>query len=62
MVKQLVIDGTMAIMSEQNPHKLEKRLLSFLTPAARGSRQRTLAEIRKRYAELRAQRATTGSA
>ncbi len=41
-------------MAEQNSHMLEKRLQSFLTPAARDSSQRSLEEIRRQYAELRA--------
>ena len=51
--KQLIIEGVMAVMSEQNSHTLEKRLQSFLTPAVRGQSHSSLQEIRSRYAELR---------
>ena len=53
LTQQLVIDGVLAIMDEQNPHKLETRLKSFLTPAERAGSQRSLEEIRRRYAEAR---------
>ncbi len=52
--QQLIVDGVTAVMAEQNSHMLEKRLQSFLTPAARDSSQRSLEEIRRQYAELRA--------
>ncbi len=52
--QKLIVDGVTAVMAEQNSHMLEKRLQSFLTPAVRDSSQRSLEEIRRQYAELRA--------
>jgi chemotaxis protein MotA len=57
LIKKLVVDGVVAVLAEQNPHRLERRLESFLTPSARGTR-RSLEEIRERYRQLRAERET----
>jgi chemotaxis protein MotA len=61
LIQKLVIDGVLAIMAEQNPHRLERKLKSFLTPAAREGEQRSLEEIRQRYAELQARRTAAGA-
>jgi chemotaxis protein MotA len=58
LIQKLVVEGVQAIQAEQNPHKLEKKLESFLTPAARDKRQRSLEEIRRRYAEIQAGQST----
>jgi chemotaxis protein MotA len=54
LLMKLVIDGVAAILEERNSHKLEKKLESFLTPAARPEHHLTFDEIRKQYYRLRA--------
>ncbi|BBD06858.1 motility protein A [Desulfovibrio ferrophilus] len=68
LVQQLIIEGVSAIKTEANPHILEKRLISFLTPAARRDTHDTFAEMRKKYVKIAQQRrqaeeaSTTGTA
>ena len=42
-----------AIREERNAQRLEKKLTSFLTPAARRGSERSFEEIRSRYRQLR---------
>jgi chemotaxis protein MotA len=53
LLYKLIVDGVSAIQQEKNPHKLERKLSSFLTPAARARNQRSFAEIRRKYGGLR---------
>ncbi len=48
MMQRLATDGVMAIQSEQNTHRLAKKLESFLTPAARHEAGQSFDEIRER--------------
>jgi flagellar motor component MotA len=50
---RLVIDGVAAILAEHNPRRLEQRLDSFLTPAARTGDRRSVEELRLRFEERR---------
>lgn len=61
LLQRLVLDGVIAIRLEQNSHKLELKLTSFLTPASRAAGENTLDEIRKKYAKQRAQELTETS-
>jgi len=56
LVQQLIIEGVCAIKSETNPHVLERRLASFLTPAARRDTEESFAEMRKKYVRIAQQR------
>jgi len=49
LVMRLAADGALAVLAEQNPHKLEKKLESFLTPSTRTGSQRSLEEMRERF-------------
>ena len=49
LLQKLTIEGVVAIRQERNSHKLEKKLSSFLTPAARHGNQRTFQQIREKY-------------
>jgi len=52
MMQRLATDGVMAIQSEQNTHRLAKKLESFLTPAARQEAGHSFEEIRERVRNL----------
>ena len=56
LVQKLIIEGVCAIKTEANPHILEKKLSSFLTPAARRNTQENFGEIRKKYLRIAQQR------
>ncbi|WP_461209034.1 motility protein A [Desulfocurvus sp. DL9XJH121] len=62
LVQKLIIEGVCAIKTEANPHILEKKLSSFLTPAARRSTQATFSEMRKKYVRIAQQRKATEGA
>jgi chemotaxis protein MotA len=49
LMQKLVIDGVCAIATEQNSHRLKKKLESFLTPASRPSNQKSFEEIKEKY-------------
>jgi len=49
LLQKMIINGVLAISSEQNPYKLEKKLCSFLTPSIRKENERSFEGIRKRY-------------
>ena len=56
LVQKLIIEGVCAIKTEANPHILEKKLASFLTPAARRGTEASFGEIRKKYLRIAQQR------
>lgn len=56
LVHKLIIEGVTAIKTETNPHVLEKKLSSFLTPAARRETRETFDDMRRRYLKLARQR------
>ncbi len=49
LLQKMIINGILAISSEQNTYKLEKKLCSFLTPSIRGEQIRHFEGFRKRY-------------
>lgn len=51
-LQQLIVEGVVAVHQERNPSRLERKLLSFLTPAARPRNQQSFDEIRRRYRKL----------
>ena len=63
MVQRLIVEGVSAIKTEANPHVLEKKLSSFLTPAARRETRANFDEVRGKYLRLaRQRRQSTGEA
>jgi len=56
LVQKLIIEGITAIKTETNSHVLEKKLSSFLTPAARRDTRESFDMMRKRYLNLVRQR------
>jgi chemotaxis protein MotA len=56
LVHKLIVEGVTAIKTETNPHVLEKKLSSFLTPAARRETRESFDEMRRRYLKLARQR------
>ncbi|WP_462324463.1 motility protein A [Desulfoplanes sp.] len=48
----IILEGVLAIKKEQNPHKLEKRLSSLLSPSERHATTRDFAAIRQKYIRL----------
>lgn len=52
LLQKLIVEGVVAIRQERNSHRLERKLNSFLTPAARGGNQRTFEQIRRKYRRL----------
>ncbi|GAB6175783.1 motility protein A [Desulfobaculum senezii] len=54
LLQHIIIEGVCAIKTETNTHILEKKLTSFLTPAARTEAHDSFADIRRKY--LRAAR------
>ena len=61
LLKQLIVEGVAAVHREPRPTRLERKLLSFLTPAARPLSQRSFDEIRKKYRRLRLEGDTTAA-
>jgi len=49
LLQKMIINGVLAISSEQNTYKLEKKLCSFLTPSIRQVHVRNFEGFRKRY-------------
>ncbi len=49
LLKKIIMEGVIAIESEVNPHILEKKLKSFLTPSARLGHMVSLKKIRERF-------------
>ncbi len=56
MVQRLIVEGVSAIKTEANPHVLEKKLSSFLTPAARRETRQSFDEVRGKYLRMARQR------
>jgi len=52
LVQKVIIEGVVAIKTETNPHILEKRLSSFLTPASRLETHQSFADIRKKHIQM----------
>jgi chemotaxis protein MotA len=52
-MQSIITDGIVEIGREQNLYKLERRLSSFLTPAARDGKQESLKELRHRYIKMK---------
>ncbi|ROR29788.1 motility protein A [Inmirania thermothiophila] len=55
LAQKLISDGVLAIASEHNTLRLQKKLESFLTPAERPRPVASLEELRERYRRLREQ-------
>ena len=53
LLQRLILEGVVAVQQERNPTKLQRRLLSFLTPAERPRNQKSFEQIRRRYRALR---------
>jgi chemotaxis protein MotA len=53
LLQRLILEGVVAVQQERKPDRLERRLLSFLTPAERPSHQRSFDEIHARYVRQR---------
>jgi len=47
--QKLIMEGIIAIAKEQNSHRLEKKLTSFLSPAERQGKAELLKSITKKY-------------
>lgn len=58
LLQKLIIHGVLAIKMEQNPHKLEAKLVSFLTPASRQATKKSFEDIRKKYLKMRGEKQT----
>lgn len=54
LLQKLVLNGVIAIKMESNSHKLEVKLMSFLTPAVRAANEKSLEYIKKKYARRQA--------
>ena len=53
LMQKLVIDGVCAIATEENSHRLKKKLESFLTPSSRPGNHKSFEEIKARYNLMR---------
>ena len=62
LMHKLVLDGCVAILEEQNSHKLERKLKSFLTPSVRSAEALQGDAIRRRYFEATSAALTHDSA
>jgi chemotaxis protein MotA len=60
-LKNLIVNGVIAINDEQDTYKLEKKLCSFLTASVRPVQEENFKEIRKQYFVLREQRKRKGA-
>ncbi len=60
--QKLIMEGVIAISKEQNSHRLEKKLTSFLSPAERAGKAELLRAITKKYItrQRRAREAAAG--
>jgi chemotaxis protein MotA len=47
--QKLIMEGLIAIMREQNPYKLERKLTSFLSPQEREGKTEALRAITRKY-------------
>jgi len=55
LMQKMALDGVAAISREQNSHKLQKKLESFLMPASRPGNQKSFQEIKEKYRQIREQ-------
>lgn len=63
LTQKMIIEASISIKSETNPHIIERKLTSFLTPAARREAHEAFADIRQRYVKIaKARRAQEESA
>lgn len=53
MLQMLTVEGVIAIYTEQNNYKLEKKLKSFLTPSDRMGEETDMREILRRFSEMK---------
>lgn len=53
--QKLVLEGIVAISKEQNSYKLERKLVSFLSPSERKGKTETLRRITREYVQKRNQ-------
>lgn len=51
--QKLVLEGIVAISKEQNSYKLERKLVSFLSPSERAGKTETLRRITRKYVQKR---------
>lgn len=49
LLQKIIIEGIVAIEGEMNPHFLERKLKSFLTPSSRQGSLVSLSRIRERF-------------
>ena len=52
LAQKIIVEGTVAVMQEENSQRLAKRLEAFMTPAARPNSEKTFSEIRERYRQI----------
>ncbi|BCS87292.1 motility protein A [Pseudodesulfovibrio sediminis] len=53
--QKLVLEGIVAISKEQNSYKLERKLVSFLSPSEREGKTETLRRITRKYVQKKQQ-------
>ncbi|CCO24866.1 motility protein A [Maridesulfovibrio hydrothermalis] len=51
--QKMIMDGVVAIKNEQNPFKLERKLVAFLCPDDRESKTEALRNITRKYIKMR---------
>lgn len=51
--QKMIMDGIIAIKNEQNPYKLERKLVAFLCPDDREGKTEALRNITKKYIKMR---------
>lgn len=51
--QKMILEGVIAIKNEQNPFKLERKLISFLNPADREEKSEELRNITRRYIKMK---------
>jgi chemotaxis protein MotA len=49
LAQKIIVEGSVAIMQEEDSRRLARRLEAFMIPAARRESERTFAQIRARY-------------
>jgi chemotaxis protein MotA len=56
--QKMIMDGVLAIKNEQNPYKLERKLVAFLCPEDREAKSEELRNITRKYIKMRRQERT----
>ncbi|OEU68185.1 MAG: flagellar motor protein MotA [Desulfovibrio sp. S3730MH75] len=51
--QKMIMDGIIAIKNEQNPYKLERKLVAFLCPNTREGKTEALRNITRKYIKMR---------